>query len=295
MWQKTKPYLLLFPAVGIIVLLFFGGLFDGFLKSLGYFPALGQTHMTWTAYRNLVESTDFWASLLLSFRIAALSSFFAAIIGAFLAIFLYLVNETSTNRVSVFWHRLFQLPLTIPHLVGGYIIVLLFMQSGFISRIFTQWGWIDSVTEFPIVVNDSFGWGIIITYAWKEAPFVSLMIYPVLTRIHRSWRDVARVYGATNWNFIREIVMPVMMPAWTVSTFIVFVFTLSAFEVPFLLGVTYPNTLAVYSYQLYTSGQLSDRPEALAVNLILASLTILLGVVVYVISKRWNVLKGWNE
>ncbi|HSP22797.1 MAG TPA: ABC transporter permease, partial [Planococcus sp. (in: firmicutes)] len=92
----------------------------------------------------------------------------------------------------------------------------------------------------------------------------------------------------------REIVLPIILPAWTIAAFIVFVFTFSAFEVPYLLGVTYPSMLPVYSYQLYTSGTLTDRPEALAVNIILAALTILLGLAVYFFSKRWNVLKGWD-
>lgn len=294
MWQKTKPYLLLLPAIGTIVLLFFGGLFDGLLKSLGYFPAIGETRFEMTAYMNLFQSTDFWESLFLTSRVAALSSVIAAVLGAAIAVSLFMLNESSKSGASQVWQRLFQLPLTIPHLVGGYIIVLLFMQSGFLSKILASTGLINEITDFPILVNDSFGWGIILTYAWKEAPFVSLMIYPVLSRIHRSWRDVARVYGAGSWSFIREIVLPVMLPAWTIATFIVFVFTFSAFEVPFLLGVTYPSMLPVYSYQLYTSGTLADRPEALAVNIILAVLTILLGLVVYYFSKRWNVLKGWD-
>lgn len=294
MWQKSKPYLLLLPAVSTIVLLFFGGLFDGLLKSFGYFPAIGETRFEATAYTELLHSTDFWASLVLTLRIAALSSILAGLLGAVIAITLFLLNESTKSGTSQIWHRLFQLPLTIPHLVGGYIIVLLFMQSGFLSKILASLGMIDEITDFPVLVNDPFGWGIILTYAWKEAPFISLMIYPVLSRIHRSWREVSRVFGARSWDFVREIVLPALLPAWTIATFIVFVFTFSAFEVPFLLGVTYPSVLPVYSYQLYTSGTLADRPEALALNIILAAITILLGIVVYYFSKRWNVLKGWD-
>ncbi|MBZ5199647.1 sugar ABC transporter permease [Planomicrobium chinense] len=294
MLQKIKPYLLLFPAVGTIVLLFFGGLFDGFLKSLGYFPAIGETSFGVAAYRDLLNSEAFWDSLATTLRIAALSSVIAALLGAAMSVLLFMLQASEKGRSSRFWQRLFQLPLTIPHLVGGYIIVLLFMQSGFLSKLAASAGWVDEITDFPVLVNDSFGWGIILAYAWKEAPFIALMVYPVLARIHRSWRDVSRVFGAGSWEFVRDIVLPVMMPAWTIATFIVFVFTFSAFEVPFLLGVTYPSVLPVYSYQLYTSGTLADRPEALAVNIILAALTVLLGLVVYYFSKRWNVLKGWD-
>jgi putative spermidine/putrescine transport system permease protein len=294
MWRKSKPYFLLLPATGAIVLLFFGGLFDGLLKSLGYFPAIGETEFSLAAYKLLFSSSAFWESLSLTFRVAALSSVIAAFLGAVLAVSLFMLHESSKSGASRLWHRLFQLPLTIPHLVGGYIIVLLFMQSGFLSKLFASAGWISDISEFPVVVNDIFGWGIILTYAWKEAPFVSLMIYPVLMRIHGSWREVSRVFGASSWSFIREIVVPVMLPAWTIATFIVFVFTFSAFEVPFLLGVTYPSMLPVYSYQLYTSGTLADRPEALAVNIILSILTIALGLITYYFSRRWRVLKGWD-
>lgn len=294
MLQKSKPYLLLLPAVGTLVLLFFGGLFDGMLKSLGYFPAIGETDLQVVAYTELFQSNEFWDSLVLTAKIAFLSSVIGGLLGAILAVSLFMLNHSAKSILPQMWHRTFQLPLTIPHLVGGYIIVLLFMQSGFLSKVLATVGWIDEITDFPVVVNDPFGWGIILTYAWKEAPFVSLMIYPVLTRIHRSWRDVSRVFGASSWNFIREILFPVVLPAWTVATFIVFVFTFSAFEVPYLLGVTYPSMLPVYSYQLYTSGTLTDRPEALAVNIILAILTILLGIVVYYFNRRWNVLKGWD-
>lgn len=294
MLRKIKPYLLLFPAIITIVLLFFGGLFDGFLKSLGYFPAIGETEFSIKAYSSLLQSDAFWDSLIVTIRIAALSAAISAILGAIVAVALFMMRETSKSGALNLWNRLFQLPLTIPHLVGGYVIVLLFMQSGFLSKILAAIGVLDQIPDFPVLVNDSFGWGIILTYAWKEAPFVALMVYPVLARIHKQWRDVSRVYGARNRDFIREIVVPAILPAWTVAAFIVFVFTFSAFEVPFLLGVTYPSMLPVYSYQLYSSGTLADRPEALAVNLVLALLTVLLGLIAYYFSKRWNVLKGWE-
>lgn len=293
MWRKSKPYLLLLPAIATIVLLFFGGLFDGLLKSLGYFPAIGENRLELTAYTEVLQSEGFWESLELTLRVAVFSSILAGILGGILGISLFLLKEASKTGEARVWHRLFQLPLTIPHLVGGYVVVLLFMQSGLLSKLLASLGVIDELTDFPVLVNDPFGWGIILTYAWKEAPFVSLLIYPVLSRIQRSWREVSRVYGAGRWNFIREIVLPVMLPSWTIAVFIVFVFTFSAFEVPFLLGVTYPGMLPVYSYQLYTSGTLADRPEALAVNIILAALTIALGLVIYYFSKRWNVWKGW--
>jgi putative spermidine/putrescine transport system permease protein len=292
MWQKSKPYLFVLPTIGVIMLLFFGGLFEGLLHSFGYFPAAKQNQIHVDAYWDLFYSKEFWDSLVMTFRIAALSSLTAGILGVFVSICLFMLGKSAKDVQNRFWHRFFQLPLIIPHLVGAYLMVLLLMQSGWFSRILASLGFIENITDFPIFINEPYGWGIIFTYAWKEAPFISLMVYPVLLRIHSSWTEVARVFGANQWNFIREIVFPLIMPTWISATFIVFAFTFSAFEVPFLLGVTYPRMLPVYSFYLYTGGGLEDRPEALAVNVILAFITALLGIFAYRISKRWSIGEG---
>jgi putative spermidine/putrescine transport system permease protein len=295
MWRRSKPYLFVLPALGAIGILFYGGLFQGLVQSLGFFPAAGQTNFSIYAYRKLLSSPDFWTSLLLTLRISFLSTLAASILGLFVAVCLFMLGKTGDLKRTRFWQRFFQLPLVVPHLVGAYLMVLLLMQSGWLSRLLFAVGWIDEIGDFPVLVNEPFGIGIILAYAWKEAPFIALMVYPVLLRIHGAWLEVAQVFGADRWNFFREILLPIVMPAWLSSAFIVFAFTFSSFEVPFLLGVTYPKMLPVLSYDFYTSGGLSLRPEALAVNVILALITALLGIAAYLMSRRWSIGegKGW--
>ncbi|WP_421379739.1 ABC transporter permease [Bacillus salacetis] len=292
MWRKNKAILYILPSIGAIGLLFFGGIFNGILQSVGYNPAAGQYAWSLQAYDSLILSDEFWKSLLLSLRVAILSSFFSALIGMFVAICLVLLSSSMSTQL---WHRFFQLPLTIPHLVGAYLMALLLMQSGWLSGLLFQIGLIEERADFPILVNEPFGWGIILTYAWKEAPFISLMVYPVLRRINGSWKETASVFGANQIQRIRYIILPLVLPAWISATFIVFAFTFSSFEVPFLLGVTYPKMLPVLSYQLYTSGGLENRPDALAINLVLTFITALLGLLSYRLSKKWNMKKGgWD-
>jgi putative spermidine/putrescine transport system permease protein len=292
MWPRSKPYLLVAPAVAVIGILFFGGLFEGLVQSLGFFPATGQSSFSLNAYRELLGSADFWASLLLTLRISFLSTLAASILGLFVAVCLFMLGKIGKLKSNRFWQRFFQLPLVVPHLVGAYLMVVLFMQSGWISRILVTVGWMDEMEDFPVLINEPFGIGIILAYAWKEAPFIALMVYPVLLRIHGAWLEAAQVFGAGRWNFFREILLPLVMPAWFSSAFIVFAFTFSSFEVPFLLGVTYPKMLPVLSYDLYMSGGLYLRPEALAVNVILAMITAVLGISAYRMSRRWSTSEG---
>ncbi|KGK91850.1 ABC transporter permease [Desulfosporosinus sp. HMP52] len=291
MWQNSKPYWLVLPTVSVIVILFFGGLVEGLAHSLGYFPAAGQLDFSTRAYHKLLSSKDFWLSLWLTLRISFLATLFSGILGMGISLF-FLRNQQRKSRIGLWLQGLMNLPLVIPHFVGAYIIVLMFMQSGYLARILYGFGLIQQFEAFPVLTNDPRGWGIILAYTWKEAPFIALMIYPVLKNIYSNWLEVAKVYGAKPWQFFIEVVVPLLLPAWTSSCFIVFDFTFSAFEVPYLLGITYPQMLPVLSYTLYTNGGWERMPEAMAINVVLTLITALLGIMAYKLSRRWGMPGG---
>lgn len=287
MWGKSKPYWLVLPAVSLSLGLFFGGLFEGLAQSLGYFPAAGQFDVSLEAYRRLIDSADFWSSLGLTLRIALLSTVLSGIVGLGAAVGLANLSHRF-SRSSRMLQRAFNFPLLVPHFVGAYLMVLLWMQSGWLSRMLYTLGFIQEIQDFPVLINDPWGWGIILTYVWKEAPFIALMVFPVLVKIYSEWLEVAHVFGAHSWQFFREVLAPLLFPAWFSACLMVFAFTFSAFEVPFLLGVTYPKMLPVYAYTTYAGGGWNNLPEAMAVNVLLALATALLGGLAYRLMRRWS-------
>ena len=52
--DKVKIILSLSPALLVIILLFFGGIFYGLLQSLGYQPAIGKYEINLDAYYNVM-------------------------------------------------------------------------------------------------------------------------------------------------------------------------------------------------------------------------------------------------
>lgn len=290
MWRKNKYALLVLPALLVTITLFFGGLADGLVKSFGYFPAIGQDTLRLSFYQEALAERAFQDSLFVTLRVALLSTLFSSILGSILALVLYAFQLRSKRP---WFLRLLQLPLTIPHLAAGYFMVLVLSQSGLMARLAYAAGWIDSPAEFPVVVNDAFGFGMVVTYAWKEAPFVALLLYPVLARIGSGWYDTARIYGARPWSYIFTVLLPAIRPALVTASLIVFVYTLTAFEVPYLLGVTYPATLPVYAYQLYTSGNFEDRSQALAIFWMLTVVTFVFGLIAYRLYRK-SYVRGWE-
>ncbi|MCY6355770.1 ABC transporter permease [Clostridium sp. ZS2-4] len=295
MWQKNKPYFLVLPALSIIVIFFFGGICCGLLQSFGFFPVIGKNHFTFKFYKEILYSYDFWKSFLLTLKISTISTIISSILGLFVIFCLFIISSNGNHKFTLILQRFFILPMLIPYLVSAYLMVIMFMQSGWISRILLNLGFITEINDFPIIINDSSGWGIITTYVWKATPFIILMLYPVLLQVKSSWIEVAKVFGANKRKAFLEIVFPMLLPAWKISSFIIFAYTFSDFEVPFLLGVTYPKTLAVLSCEIYTKGELRERPIALAINAIFIFITLSLVVFTYFFSKKWTAYGGKNK
>jgi putative spermidine/putrescine transport system permease protein len=288
MFQKIKPYILILPAMIVIMTLFFGGLTLGFLQSLGLFNISGNSHITFDFYKQLFSSLDFIKSIWLTIKISVISTIASGLLAMILTNILFIIEE---NKISKILRRIFQLPILVPHIPAAYLIGLLFMKSGWISSITYYFGITKSIEAFPSLINNINSFGIIITYMWKEIPFIILMLIPVVQRIENSWLEIARVFGGTRKEFFKEVIIPLLMPTWISSMLIVFAFTFSDFEVPYLLGVTYPKFAAVFAYDIYINGELSIRPLALAANFMLTIITAILGILIYKIIQKWDIKK----
>lgn len=287
--KKNKPYILVLPSLIIVTILFFGGLFSGLLQSLGLTSIGDVSRFSFLSYKELFKSNEFWSSFLLTLKISTISTVISGVLGMFIILCLFIIRSSEKGSKALVFQRFFQIPMLFPYLVAAYIVFLMFTQSGWVSRILFNIGIIKDMNSFPILINDEFGWGIIISYVWKTSPFVVLMLYPVIFRVENAWIEVGRVFGANRLKFFKEVVLLLLISPWKMSCFIIFAYTFSAFEIPFLLGVTYPKTLSVYSYEMYVYGYLADRPKALAVNIILLLVIAIFGLIFYKMGRKKKV------
>jgi putative spermidine/putrescine transport system permease protein len=153
-------------------------------------------------------------------------------------------------------------------------------------------GLIETSSDFPLLVNDRFGLGIILAYVWKEIPFITLMIFSVLRNAGgMELLDVGKTLNATRWQRFRYILWPMIFPSLTAASLIVFAYTFGAFEVPFLLGQTYPMTLPVLAYKHYADVDLMARPEGIATGIIIACI-VALSIVISQVSVRLAKQRG---
>lgn len=263
----VRTWLLLSPALVVVVGLFLGGITLGFLQSLGYQPYLDSTTLGVQAYRDLVDDVEVRASLLLTFRLALVSTALSAVIAVAAAL---LLRATRRGRRAATF--LFTLNLPVPHLVGAAAMLLLLGQSGLLSRVLHALGLVDVPADAPVLTNDSFGWAIVAEYVWKEVPFIGVVVLAALSGGVADLESAARTLGAGPWQRFRFVVLPLITPAVVSTSVIVFAFTFGSYEVPLLLGQPFPATLPVVAYSAYTDTDLTARPRAMAIAVLIAVL-----------------------
>lgn len=271
MHDRTKILLLLAPALSIIILLFFGGLVIGLMRSFNYMPVIGLTEPDLSAYVAIFTSREFYLSFLLTFHIAFTSTVISSVLAIGAAL---LLRRTFIGRGLI--NFLFQINLTVPHLVGAIGILYLFSQSGSFARLAAQWGLIARPGEFPAMVFDPYAIGIILQYVWKEIPFIGVIILANMQALGEDYESVARSLGASKWQSFIHVLLPLIFPGVLSASVIVFAFTFGAYEIPAILGANYPAALPVLAYRKYTDVDLAARPEAMAMAIVIALLSALM-------------------
>ncbi|MFB4165988.1 ABC transporter permease [Alteribacillus sp. JSM 102045] len=253
--QVMKPYLLLLPSILVIGLLVGYGVLQSFMESLRSWET---GSWTFQYYHELFTSPAFWDSFFHSLYIAAVSTFFSLLIGILLIRIIY--KYFIRNK----WKVLVWVPMLIPHLVAAYLVILFFSESGLFSSFLFQIGWIEEMSAFPISIQDRNGYGIILTYIWKEVPFVILMLLPVYYQLEPDTEAVIRTLGGGYWEVFKTAEWPRLFPVVVETGIILFSFTIAAFEVPYVLGVTYPKMLPLLSHQWFFENDWGGRPLAYA-------------------------------
>ena len=273
--DRLRIILSLSPPLLIIFLFFFGGIFYGFFQSLGYQPAIDKYEINLDAYYNILFSERysrlFWTGLGLNLWVSFASTFLAAVFALFGALAI-----RKTFFAKTLCNFIYSINLPMPHLVVAVGIIFVFSQSGLLARMLAQMSIISSPGEFPVIVKDKYGVGIILAYIWKESAFFFIILMSVLQSLGENYEELAQSLGANKWQRFRFVILPLVMPSLFSASIIVFAFSFGAYEVPALLGVNYPQMLPVMSFEFFLNPDLNARSEGMALSIIIALIVMIL-------------------
>ena len=149
-------------------------------------------------------------------------------------------------------------------------VFLLAPQAGFINALLRAFfGWFDvSFTSGPLSI---YSWtGMILLYTAYMIPFAFLMISTGLRSSDPSMEEAARISGASLFQTLRHVTIPVLRPSLGAAALYIIWFGFSFFSVPVVVGTELgANVLAVEIVRLVTFTYPSDVAVAIGLSVFL--------------------------
>ncbi len=136
---------------------------------------------------------------------------------------------------------LYRWPLFIPFIVAAQCMRTFLAKNGLMNNSFEALGLLS-----PLHAVSFLDWrGIVITFIWKQSPFVTLLLAGAMAALDRATIEAARNLGAARFRVLFDIVLPQAMPTLLVALTLSFVTMLSVLSVPMMVAGTQPTMLTV--------------------------------------------------
>jgi putative spermidine/putrescine transport system permease protein len=255
--------LLIVPGAGFIFLFLSAAIAMTFLQSIGLYSLVGESRLTANHWLALLDK-GFFDSFLFSLKVGVGSAFGTLLFAYPLALFLRRKRFGSRTIGSII-----KIPLFVPALVAAFLILNVLAFNGILNSALMGLGLIDRPLR---MLNDTFGWNVLVIQVWKNLPFQLLIIASVLESIQTDIEDAARNLGASPLRVILHIILPMSAPGILIAVVLVFILTFGDYAITRVAGPVYPSSLSVLMYTDAFTLQQWGIAACIGVVIIVASL-----------------------
>lgn len=275
--KRAAPWLLLFPAL-IIVLIFFG-LPTLYMARMSFNLSEGSKLFTpglsWANYRDVFSNEVFVDAIWTTLKLALMASGATLVIGYLFALLVWLKPSK--------WRLIFIGLALCPLLISEIAIIfgwwMFFPKNGLLSFALTSSGLIEDkislmYTEFAAFVG----------LVYLTLPFCFFILLSILDGIDKRMLEAGADLGASPLTIFREVLLPLTRNGLLVAFSQCFIFTMGTYATPSALG---PDTLWTMGFLIQE--QMLGRnnwPLASAISMVLVVLVGFMMVVTRALSTR---------
>ena len=223
-------------------------------------------------YGDVLTDSAFWSAVSFSFRFGALTAVAECLIGLFLAIFL------SPLLVKRAW---LMAPLMLPLMVAPAMVGLMYrlVLHEFVGPVPFYLNLLFGNSPAFLDADNSF-WTLVVVESLQWTPFAFLLFYAAYQAIPEEARQAAQIDGASNWQLLTLIDLPLMAPTLAVAAFIRFIDGFRVFDNVYTLVGSGPGgvtaSLSIYIYEAFFKEGAIGKAIAASILLFLASFAVLL-------------------
>jgi multiple sugar transport system permease protein len=280
--NRATPYIFMAPAALLMVLALAYPLVQSVWLSFHQWaigaPLSSAQFIGLENYRILLTDPNVWASI----RVTLVFAFAVVVIEVALGVALALVLDRQIRGMSIF-RTIFILPMMVAPIVVGLVWRYLYNeQFGPFTSAMKALGlpvipWLSSPDMALISV--------IIADVWQWTPFIFILSLAALQSLPSSAIEAARIDGATRWQTILHVKLPLMMPVIVVAALLRLIDAFKVLEVIYILTEGGPGLsteiLSLHIYKTAFTSQQLGRASALSniLLLIVTSLTLALFII----------------
>lgn len=231
-YTNILPYVLVFPAVMVILLLYLYPFLASFWKSF----ISKEGVLTLANYEKTLRLYRY--DILFTLGVTTLSTFIATVLSIFVAVYLRLSKGWLSNSIGI----LYRLPIFIPFVVIAQMMRSFLAPHGTLNLLLAKLGVIN--IENPLQL---FNWiGLTFGFVWKEAPFMILIVLGGFQMIDKSYIEAAKSVGAKLPQIITKVLIPMNKSTILIAVTLVFTSFVGSFSFPYMLiGGKSPVTITV--------------------------------------------------
>ncbi|MCR8925507.1 sugar ABC transporter permease [Priestia megaterium] len=256
----------------IVLIPFFTGIYYSFTDWNGV-----NGTINWVGLDNFkylfTEDKQFQQSFWVTTKYTVVAIILTNVVGFVLAIFVTQMLKTRNILRTVFF---------MPNLIGG--LLLGFVWQFIFVKGFASIGQITGISLFELPwlgdAKTAF-WGIVIVSVWQGAGYIMLIYTAALQNVPQELIEAAKIDGASRWQILRHITIPMVAPAVTVCLFLTISWSFKVFDVNLSLtnGGPFKST-EMLALNIYTEAFVNNRyglgeAKALIFFIVVAAITII--------------------
>ena len=260
---RLAPYLLLLPSLVFLAVFFAWPMVDALLLSVR--TADGEWTMRYLD--RMVSDVNFWDAMRYTFLLIVV----IIPIQFVLAVIMGLLIQAKLKGTSLFLYA-WAVPIAVSDLAAGLVWLAIFGDRGYLNSALTGLGLLNTPFAFLSYENPvSLFMAVVIAEVWRATAIVMVIVVAGLQLIPPDYGEAAEVFGATPWQRLWHVTLPMLRPSLQVALILRTILAFQVFAVVIALAGRTMPTLAGEAYSWYNTNRNPNVAAAYALLILVFS------------------------
>src|SRR3972149_7004314 len=263
-WQQLTPYLLLLPSVIFLLVFFAYPMVEAF--ALAFRGDDGGA--TLEHFQTMIGDVAFGPAL----RTTLILIVVLIPVQFVVALIMALLVQAKLKGSGLFLY-IYAIPLGISELAAGIGWFALFPERGYLNSLLTTTGVLDK--PFIFLGFQRFEWllaAVVLAEVWRATSIIMVILVAGLQSIPHEFLEAADVFGATLWQKIRRVILPMLRPSLQVALILRTILAFQVFAVALAVAGRGLTLLAAEAYRWYGSYRNPNVAAAFAALIMVLSI-----------------------